>query len=197
MSPKQTFETYGALHLKDVVSKDIASYLTHIMLRAPHYTGISDDPQVAGSIAKLDHDPACEALLERAWHLIENVIEDKLIPTYAYGRVYTNGNVLEKHTDRPACEISLTVQLLRTHHYAWPIYMGGKRFDLGECDGVLYKGCEVEHWRDVCLGPDNYMSGQVFLHYVRENGQYANEAGDKRWQELPFTRGANLVWEAK
>jgi hypothetical protein len=56
--------------------------------------------------------------------------------------------------------------------------MGGKRIDLGEGDGVIYPGCDVEHWRDKCDGPDDYYSGQVFLHFVRKNGAYVNEVGD-------------------
>ena len=123
-----------------------------------------------------------------------------MIPTYKYGRVYTNGNELKKHTDREACEISVTIQLARSHHYAWPIYMGQQRFDLSEGDGVIYKGCDVEHWRNVCDGPKDYVSGQVFLHFVRKHGSYANHAGDKRiWanETFPFVKGRNLILENK
>ena len=56
--------------------------------------------------------------------------------------------------------------------------MGGKRYDLAEGDGIIYRGCEIEHWRNPCDGPDNYYSGQVFLHYVDANGPHKNEVGD-------------------
>ena len=35
----------------------------------------------------------------------------KLFPTYTYFRVYKNGDVLEKHKDRPSCEISVSLSL--------------------------------------------------------------------------------------
>jgi hypothetical protein len=60
---------------------------------------------------------------------------------------------------------------------------------MGEGDGVLYSGCDIEHWRNKCDGPPDYYSGQVFLHYVRANGPYAEYAGDKRWNgKHPFVR---------
>jgi hypothetical protein len=67
-----------------------------------------------------------ETLQERLWPTIEAAVGEELIPTYSYARLYSNGDVLEKHSDRPACEISVTIQLGRSHHYAWPIYMGDK-----------------------------------------------------------------------
>lgn len=198
MTPKDIFNTYGALHVKDVVSQELANFLTHVMLRSPAYLMRHEDDQVKGSIALMDHEVMLETLLEKTWHKIENVIEEELIPTYAYGRVYTNGNILEKHKDRPSCEISVTVQLARSHHYAWPIYMGDQRFDLAEGDGVIYKGCDIEHWRNFCDAPSNYYSGQVFLHYVKKNGSYADYAGDNRWNEnIPFIRNRNLILENK
>ena len=69
-------------------------------------------------------------LLEILWPTIEEVIGEEILPSYTYSRLYLNGNELKKHIDRPSCEISLTIQLGRSHHYAWPIFMDGKRFDL-------------------------------------------------------------------
>jgi hypothetical protein len=200
MTPKETFNRFGALPIKNVVSKDVAVFLTQAMMRASYYEmGKIDDDQVPGALACVDHEYMFETLQESIWHSLENVIEEELIPTYSYARIYTNGNVLERHTDRPSCEISVTVQLARTHHYAWPIYMGGQRFDLAECDGVIYKGCEIEHWRDACAGPDGYMSGQVFMHFVRKNGPHAQSCiGDGRWGgAIPFSRESKTVWEMK
>jgi hypothetical protein len=140
-----------------------------------------------------------ETLLERLWPTIEAVVQEELLPTYAYARLYSNGDVLEKHTDREACEVSITIQLGRSHHYAWPIYMGGHRFDLAEGDAVIYPGCDVEHWRDRCDGPEGYYSGQVFLHYVRKNGPYASYGGDTtaRMGAVSFEKNSTLLMEAK
>lgn len=196
MSPKDYFHQAGALHVKDVLSHDVAMLLSHCLMRVSDYQdGRRDDEQVPGALGIMDHEVLFETVQERVWTAVENVIGEELIPTYSYARLYTNGNTLEKHTDRPSCEISMTVQLGRSHHYAWPIHMGSKRFDLGEGDGVIYKGCDVEHWRNVCDGPEGYVSGQAFFHYVRKNGSYAGYAGDNRYSDgrLPFVRGRHLI----
>jgi hypothetical protein len=198
MKPKEIFNKFGALHIKDVVPKDVCSFITQAMMRSPAYTGKHDDEQIPNSFAITDHEYMIETIQERIWHSLENVLEEELIPTYSYGRVYQNKNELKKHTDRPACEVSITIQLARTHHYAWPIYMGGQRFDLAEGDGVLYKGCDIEHWRNPCEGPENYLSGQIFCHYVRKNGAFTEWAGDKRWsKDLPFDRFRQFSLENK
>jgi hypothetical protein len=157
-----------------------------------------DDKQVKNALSIMSHDIMFETIGERIWPFLENILEEELIPTYSYARLYTNGNELKKHTDRPSCEISITIQLGRSHHYSWPIYAEGKRFDLAEGNGLLYKGCDVEHWRNPCDGPEGYYSGQVFCHFVRANGPYVSYAGDKRWtREMPFERFRTLSMETK
>ena len=57
--------------------------------------------------------------------------------------------------------------------------MTGNRCDLGEGNGVIYQGCDLEHWRDRCDGPADYYSGQVFMHYVDAHGPYVDRACDR------------------
>jgi hypothetical protein len=157
-----------------------------------------DDCQVPNALAAMDHEYMFETLHERLWPIVERVVGEELIPTYAYARLYGNGNVLKKHTDRSACEVSVTIQLGRSHHYAWPIYMGDQRFDLGEGDGVIYPGCDIEHWRDKCDGPEGYYAGQVFLHFVRKNGPYASEVGDNTVRNTySYNKARTAFMEAK
>ena len=49
---------------------------------------------------------------------------------------------------------------------------------LEEGDAMVYKGCEVEHWRE----PYNEGTklAQVFLHYVDANGPHAEWKNDKK-----------------
>jgi len=156
------------------------------------------DEQIPNARAIMDHEVMFETLHERLWPVIEQVVGEELIPTYAYARLYSNGDLLERHTDRPACEVSITIQLGRSHHYAWPIYMGGQRFDLAEGDGVIYHGCDVEHWRDKCDGPDEYYSGQVFLHFVRKNGSFTAEVGDSKVRSsYSYNRNRTTLMETK
>lgn len=175
----QLFNKNKALLIKDVVSPELAKFFTHALMRCSEYKNFatSPDPQVPNAL-RVDHEPFFETLLERVWPLLEVIVDEELLPTYAYARLYRNGDVLEPHIDRPACEVSMTIQLGRSHHYAWPIHMGDYRYDLAEGDGVVYKGCEVEHWREECRGPKDYYSGQVFIHFVRKNGPFASEFCD-------------------
>lgn len=191
MKSNEIFKAKGALHLKGLVSPDVCKFLTHLLAMKGAY-GVGGDEQIPNSKGAGHGEFACETLLEQLWPSIEEAVGEELIPTYSYARLYSNGDELKKHTDRPSCEVSCTIQLGRSHHYAWPIYMGGFRFDLNEGDGVIYSGCDVMHWREPCNGPANpnndYYSGQVFLHYVRANGPYAEFAGDRRWEHHPFVR---------
>lgn len=185
------------IHLSKIVPIEFCNFFTHVLMRQSDIDPRADN-QVPKALALLEHEYMFETLHEQLWPKVEAAVGQALLPTYAYARLYSNGDVLEKHTDRPACEVSVTIQLGRSHHYSWPIYMGGQRFDLGEGDGVVYPGCDVEHWRNECVGPDGYYSGQVFLHYVRKNGQYASEVGDSSKRDnFSYMKNRTFLMENK
>lgn len=196
MQVNNLLDQNGYLHVKNIIDKKLCNYLTSALLLNSCFNKNVDE-QVPDALTVITRDLLFDTLLENVWPVLENSINEELIPTYSYARLYKNGNTLKKHLDRESCEISLTLQLGRSHHYAWPIFIKGKRFDLEEGDGLIYKGCEVEHWRDECKGPDGYYSGQVFLHYVKANGNNKEHAGDKRWEKHPFVRNRNLLMNSK
>lgn len=168
----------GAVYCKDVIPKELAKYLTHVLLRKNAMEGRKGDSQIPNALAIIDHELFLETLHEKIWPALEQIVGKPLLPTYTYARLYSNGDILEKHKDRPACEISVTVQLGRSHNYAWPIFAGDQRFDLAEGDGMVYHGCDIEHWRNKCDGPPDYYSGQAFFHFVKADGVHADHAGD-------------------
>jgi predicted 2-oxoglutarate/Fe(II)-dependent dioxygenase YbiX len=101
------------------------------------------------------------------------------LPTYSYARVYKKGDVLAKHVDRDACEISLTIHLDGDED--WSIYIENPSGDkipvtLKSGDALLYLGCTAPHWRESFTG--NFYS-QVFLHYVRSNDKKSYTYFDK------------------
>lgn len=195
---KDMLRQYGAVHLSGLLPKEFCHFFTHVLMRQADIEGNHGDPQVPNAKAILEHDVMFETLQERLWPLMEGIVGEELLPTYAYARLYSNGDELEKHTDRPSCEISVTIQLGRSHHYAWPIYMGGERFDMAEGDGVVYRGCDIEHWRETCNGPKDYYSGQVFLHYVKKNGKHSDHAGDSTVREpMNYMKNRTLLMESK
>lgn len=170
--------------IKNLIPKEFCQYFTHVLLRNIDLQKNNSDRQVPNSLTLISHDIVFETLQERLWDRIEGHVGRPLIPTYSYARLYQNGNKLEKHVDRPACEVSVTLQLGRSHHYSYPIYLEGQRIDLAEGDGLLYQGMTQEHWRDECKGPDGYYSGQVFLHFVYADGEHTNQAGDKTNRDI-------------
>jgi hypothetical protein len=88
--------------------------------------------------------------------------------------------VLARHRDRPACEISLTVNISGDAPWAIGIQkpLGEEiNLDLNQGDAMLYLGCVADHWREKFTG--QYYN-QVFLHYVRSNGPNAWAYFDKK-----------------
>jgi len=93
----------------------------------------------------------------------------KLYKTYFYWRMYYVGSTLTPHTDRPACEISGTLFLGGDD---WDIFLKDKtgktiRVKQKPGDILLYRGCELTHWREKFTGSQH---AQIFLHYVDQNG---------------------------
>jgi hypothetical protein len=122
-----------------------------------------------------------DGLLLDTLPLAEEVTQAKLFPTYSYFRVYKNGDVLDKHKDRPSCEISLSLCLGYEAEMPWPIWIEGPAgvasIELQPGDALFYRGIECSHRREPMVGE---RAVQVFLHYVDQNGPYAQWKFDKR-----------------
>ena len=133
-----------------------------------------DQVQVSFSI---QHQGTCEALLKTLQPLIENTVNKKLLPTYSYARIYYKGSELEPHLDRESCEYSITL-CVDNNPMPWAIYMGDEPVLLNTGDLVVYKGCDIRHWREKLL--EDTEITQVFLHYVDKDGPYVEYKFDKR-----------------
>jgi len=126
-------------------------------------------------------DHAFDGLLAYLHPRIEQCTGLTLYPTYSYFRLYKHGDVLKRHRDRPACEISISLNLGQTPDVPWPIHVEGNdgpyagRLMVG--DALLYRGCDRFHWRESYEGQK---LAQVFLHYVDRHGPHADERFDRR-----------------
>lgn len=132
----------------------------------------SFDDQSPLSPAMYDFFPFV-SLLVKSTEIMETVTGKWLLPSYCYARIYKNGDELTRHTDREACEISATVNL-SSGSSNWPFSvksLGGheSKVIMHPGDAVVYRGTEVEHWRERYSGNDHT---QVFMHYVRPDGPY-------------------------
>ena len=146
--------------------------------------GVWNDPQVPETYSHYS-DIAMETLLEKLTEPMSKETGLNLIPTYSYARIYKKGDVLKRHKDRYSCEVSMTMNLGGD---PWPIYLEpsgetdkeGVKIDLEPGDALIYRGCEVEHWREVFKGEN---CGQVFLHYNDASGENAEQ---NRYDTRPF-----------
>lgn len=132
------------------------------------------------------------------WGLTPRVAEVAgcdLLPTYAYFRLYQQGDVCLVHSDRDACEHSLSLTLELADNHPWALCVEGRRLakrepttpDFGEHeftplpmragDAVIYRGVDHRHGR---LDPNpNRWSAHLFLHWIDANGPYADQAFDR------------------
>jgi hypothetical protein len=135
-------------------------------------------------------DPLIEVMLTEYKHAIEQHTGLLLEPTYSMCRVYQGGEELFPHTDRPSCEVSATINVACTGD-TWPIWMQYKdkdpvKFMLNPGDAIIYKGCDVMHWRRIL--PEGQINVQFMLHYIAKNGPYVEYKFDRRTSlGLPFT----------
>lgn len=137
------------------------------------------DTQCTKSPSVYNYHPFIE-LLVGATPFMQDVLGEIMLPTYSYARMYRHGDVLTPHTDRGACEVSITLHLA-SDGVEWPIYFRKPDNSVAEVkmkpgQAVIYLGCVAEHWRNVYEGNEY---GQVFLHYVRSRGPNAKYYFDR------------------
>ena len=113
-----------------------------------------------------------DLLIETLMILVQPHVEQEtgltLVPTYSYCRLYTTGSELPKHKDRDECEISVSL-CLGYEGNPWPIYIEGTPVYMEAGDMIIYRGIEVEHWREPLEGTNH---AQAFLHYNDVNGPF-------------------------
>ena len=150
-----------------------------------HRTGrmaVADNAVIAGQFEQYGA-LLSESLLCTLRPRIESIVQEELIPSYSFWRIYERGAVLREHVDRAACEIGVSIAIASEPETSiWPLWMRGtdnrvRAVDLRSGDGVVYLGTRVPHWRAPFDGDVQY---QMFLHYVRRQGPHAALAYDGR-----------------
>lgn len=202
-SPAEYFEKNRYIQVKNLVEGPLLQVAhRYVMMKFQNGQLLNSDGQVPGTPA-LYADPLMESIMDVILPYVEQLTGRKLFPTYSYFRIYKQGDVLRPHIDRPSCEISFSICLgydvsnVPDPNYKWPIYVDNSRdyryheddakkpsapgqgapMLLGPGDCVIYRGCEVRHWREAFAG--NYQA-QAFVHYVDRDGPYAEYKYDTR-----------------
>ena len=158
---------------------------------------ILDKDQVNGAFARYNFP-----LYDEAHNIIMKALEMHLgidlLPTYYFDRFYYEGQMLEKHTDRVACEISVSVQVSSNSNRPWEFWFdtpnGVKSVSMKDGDGVIYKGIDIPHWRNPLKSRhsklkkmwynirnkiDDTYHHQIFFHYVNAQGDYVHHTYDR------------------
>ena len=95
-------------------------------------------------------------------------------PSYVFFASYQSGAELPKHTDRRACEFSVSFLVDVSPEPAgkspWPIHLelpsGVVTIHQAIGDGLIYRGRQLPHYRDP--QPTGCTSTSLFFHYVRD-----------------------------
>ena len=171
------------LFLKGLLPPPLLEYLKvyyAILLAGDQF---SHDSQCPSSLS-LGGDPALDAVLEWIRPELGRLVGFALAPTYSYTRRYARGELLARHVDRAACEISVTasIQIPKgagpSVMYLKPPNAKETKVEMLEGDGCVYAGTEVEHWRER-FGVVGYI--QLFLHFIARRGpHYPNQLFDGR-----------------
>jgi hypothetical protein len=179
---QEAFRRQGYLILRALMEPALADFLwsyVHTMI-ACRLLSFSGDAVVPNTLCAYG-DPAFDGLLEYLRPRIEEHSGLRLSPTYSYFRLYKHGDTLKRHCDRPACEVSVSLNIGQVPSDAWPLYVEGNVGPYGALlspgDGLLYRGIDLSHWREPF--PGNQLV-QVFLHYVDRDGPYAAQKFDGR-----------------
>lgn len=184
MTPAEYFEKNRYVYLGNAVPRQTCEDLTNYMFKLFDEGKLTKDPQCPVSDS-IYGDPVLDNLLNSLAAPLSAQLGVQLLPTYTYARIYRPGEVLVKHLDREACEISGTMTLgFDPGSGIWPIYFAyseedviGQSVEINIGDLVMYHGNELYHWRPPYKGQ---WQVQVFFHYVDANGPHASWANDKR-----------------
>jgi hypothetical protein len=170
----ELFKQNKYIYLKGFLDENNCRELTQELNKYIERGETKKDPQCPLSEA-VHGTVTFDQLLVDLLPYFEKACGKRLYPTYSYARLYKPGDELKKHKDRPACEISATVTL-GFEGNVWPIYMAGNKVDMQVGDAVLYRGMDVEHWREKYT--EGQWQAQVFLHYVDADGPHADQKYD-------------------
>tara|TARA_B110000503_G_scaffold65815_2_gene103343 strand:- start:2747 stop:3355 length:609 start_codon:yes stop_codon:yes gene_type:complete len=183
------------VHLQELIPLDLCRVVTQYAL-IKEDVEFTPEPIEYSQVANA-HSVYADTLMETMLHFLHPHMEKQtglsLCPTYTYYRVYRPGMDLKPHMDRPSCEISTTVCFGINYNdkptdYRWGMYVHpGIMIPQNPGDLLIYRGCEVEHWREPFDAGAGSYQVQAFFHFIDKNGPY--------YPEFAYDNRPRLGWK--
>lgn len=192
----EIFQEKGFIFCPELLNVEVADEVSNELQRL-----IDEGHSKKDWMCPLSHSingaPVLDSLLEQLTPIFSEITGLALYPSFCYARKYAKGDELKIHTDRPACEITATINL-KFKGEQWPIYVGTKKdksdalkVDMNVGDALLFRGLDIPHWRE------KYTEGewqfQVFVHYVNAKGPHAEWKYDKKGKLLHHEENNSLL----
>lgn len=119
---------------------------------------------------------------------LSSILNREVLPSYSYARVYEKGSELLKHTDRDACELTLSINIYHDDNVSENLYMSNSLDDSSDYitiesrpgDIIIFNGSNDNgfvHWRDP-IKSEKIL--QLFCHYVYKDGDKSHLAFEKK-----------------
>ncbi len=205
MSPSSEYGERGAVLLQRLVPAEIAHALAHQLAQKVARQGaqLLVPPSIGNKPCYELYGYQWPLLVTFLWGMTPRIAElvgRELLPTYCYFRTYQAGDVCRVHSDRPACEHSLSLTLAYADDRPWalavadhPVDDARRKTDRGDPDfgdepysehpmlpgdGVLYRGYDYRHGRP--SGNPNRWSAHLFMHWISRDGPFAEDAFDRQ-----------------
>lgn len=114
--------------------------------------------------------PEYERLLNDLTPIIKAKIGlENIVVENSYTRIYYNGSVLKRHTDRVGLDVTLSVCTFSNITTPWPLHIenNGKieSVETKPGDGALMFGTKYPHWRDQLNADEGCKVIQSFYHW--------------------------------
>jgi hypothetical protein len=148
-----------------------------------------EEKQAKGSLVRYYHPQYIE-IHSRIRLILQYILGVELYNTYYYDCYYFTGQGLDRHADHDSCKISVSIQISSNTSRPWTFCLQtleNKEIGINIEDGwgIVYMGCNVEHWRDplkskynkaaqlantILRKQDDTYYHQIFFHYIMANG---------------------------
>lgn len=196
------YHTNGYAHLQSLIPRPVANEFL-VQLKASledskvPLRGFFREAQMLKRPALEIYAYQYKPMLAFLWGLtptMSEITRRELLPTYSYFRIYREGDVCWVHSDRFACEHSLSLTLAYSDDKPWSFEVGQNwqpharpvettfqedaynAVKMAPGDAVLYQGIFYRHGR--VLPNPNRWSAHLFMHWVDSQGPYREHAFD-------------------